>query len=54
MADCSVMPRIIRGNTHAPTVMIGERCADFILRGDGAGARAGGQATAAPAVPVAS
>src|SRR5207248_3266266 len=30
VADCSAMPRVTRGNTHAPTVMIGERCADFV------------------------
>jgi choline dehydrogenase len=28
--DASVMPRIIRGHTHAPTVMIVERAADLI------------------------
>jgi choline dehydrogenase len=26
-----VMPRITRGNTHAPAVMIGEKAADLIL-----------------------
>jgi choline dehydrogenase-like flavoprotein len=31
VADASVMPRIIGGNTNAPCVMIGERCADFVL-----------------------
>jgi choline dehydrogenase len=31
VADASVMPRITSGNTHAPAVMIGERCADFVL-----------------------
>jgi choline dehydrogenase len=30
VADASVMPTVTRGNTHAPTVMIGERCADFV------------------------
>jgi choline dehydrogenase len=34
IADCSVMPTVTRGNTHAPAVMIGERCAD-LLTGSG-------------------
>lgn len=30
VADASVMPAIIRGHTHAPTVVIGEKAADLI------------------------
>jgi choline dehydrogenase-like flavoprotein len=32
VADASVMPTLIGGNTNAPSMMIGERCAEF-LRG---------------------
>lgn len=36
IADASIMPTLIGGNTNAPSMMIGERCADFI-RADLAG-----------------
>ena len=32
IADGSIMPTVISGNTNAACIMIGEKCADLILK----------------------
>ena len=36
VADASIMPTMVSSNTNAPSFLVGERCADFLLRAAGA------------------
>jgi len=52
VADASALPEIPRANTNAPSIMIGERCADFLLAPTATAARQeSSRAISAPPAP---
>jgi choline dehydrogenase len=48
VADASIMPRVVNGNTHAGCVMIGERAADLLTSDQAPQASQAPQAPQAP------